>query len=261
VDPLKYNPGYDTVERNAGTTDRPFSFLDSTLGVLCVDDEPVILELLNEFLSPIKLYRIYTASNAREAMQQLAGNKVHACIMDLGVRDVDNDEYALLRKFSGKTCFIVLTGSQFPSKGFDCYRLGAKAVIEKTHAFDDLTMVKMVDKFALMNVINPSYTEHDDETSVISTEVLFKSSPDSVNKWAQEMGITDRQLRKIWKAESGSNAKHVLFIYHLYKEAFAYYEYNLDHPDSPRSIPDNLEEYKKLVEYFYCNKSTLIGLL
>ncbi len=196
-----------------------FSFLEKSINILVVDDDAVILDFLSEMLSLVRFYNILTANSAEQAASIIRSpRRVHVCIMDLGLNDINNDEYFLLKTFGPYISFLVNTGSVDPTQGFKSSQFGAKHLIQKGSfaSVESLELVKTINRYALQNLINPSYNEAVFDTINHATEVLFKKSPLSVTHWAEETRITDRELRHLWKNKIGIMARHALTIYHLF---------------------------------------------
>ena len=189
---------------------RRYDFLDKTLNALVVDDEWISQALVSELLSHVNIFEISTASRCAEAVTVLRSRRIHLCILDLGINDIDNDEFYLLRTYA-KTCsIIVLTASTSPQKGGLCMELGARAILEKRAPFDNRTFIINSNRYALLNIINPYYRERAGDTLGLTTKVLFEKDPRSVTEWADCLRITDRQLRNLWN--SGTGAKSILFL-------------------------------------------------
>ncbi|MBN1575676.1 MAG: response regulator [Chitinispirillaceae bacterium] len=209
----------------AQSATRPFYFIDRMLNILIVEDDPLSRDLLTEVLRPAACYAVHVAAANSKALELLrSGMRFHACIIDLGINDVENDEYYLLRHYGRHTSIIVLTGSPSPQKGASCIQLGARSVFEKGTAFNSRLFFQTLNRMVLINVVNYRFNEWSGDTLNLATDTLFTTSPDSVTQWAEKMRITDRQLRNLWHTGSGFGAKHVLFLFHCLKNAFAYYE-------------------------------------
>ncbi|MBD3320463.1 MAG: response regulator, partial [Chitinivibrionales bacterium] len=104
----------------------PFYFLDNTVNILLVDDDPKIVELLRKTLGMLTVFNIRVADTTRKAASLLESpDRFHSCIFDLGLSDVDNDEFYLLKNFYRHTSFIVLTGATSATKGFLAGQYGA----------------------------------------------------------------------------------------------------------------------------------------
>jgi signal transduction histidine kinase/CheY-like chemotaxis protein len=101
-----------------------------TRRVLVVDDSPDQLELLAELLRP-RGYEVVEARDAHEALRLIAGQKPHACVIDIGLPDMDG--YELARKLreipeTRDSRLIAVTGygtkadtHLFEEAGFDHY--------------------------------------------------------------------------------------------------------------------------------------------
>jgi CheY-like chemotaxis protein len=233
---------------------QPYYYLDGLLNLLVVDDDPGIRSLVANLLSPVRLYSVKTVSSASEALNILKQpSRVHLCLFDLGLCDIENDEYFLLRKFAARTSFVVFTGSTSPAKGWTARDLGARDIIEKSPELDLEYFLKKINRHALMTVINPAVRLTNDSLSA-STAVLFNKSPGNVSRWASEMGITDRELRHLWSTHLGANAKIILSIYQIFTSAFAWYEKNANGAAARMQRPSS---DSRLEEYYHMHRSTI----
>ena len=244
---------------------RYFSYLDKSLNVLIVDDDWAILDILKETLSPVNLYNIIITNTAKEASEIISSrNRIHVCIMDLGLMDVDHDEYYLLKNFAPFVSFLVHTGSVNPAQGFKSKQYGAKHLITKGSmtAIEGIELVQEINRQALYNLINPSYSETVFDTLNYATEILFKNSPDSVTLWASEAKITDRELRNLWKNKIGIMARHALTIFQLYSLAFACVEqcFVKKCPEKKCTIVNNAK-CEALVNYFHTHEKAILPIL
>jgi len=203
----------------------PFHFIDRTLNVLIVDDDAASRDLIAIMLEPVSCYKVHTADSNGKALSALqSGVRFHVCIVDLGLPDVENDEFYLIRNYACHSSIIVLTGSPSPRKGALCIQLGARAVFDKGIAFVSLLFFRTLNRLALINLVNCRYTEWSVDTLNLATRLLFDKSPASVTQWAEYLSISDRQLRNLWHTGSGFGAKQVLFLHNCFSGAFAYYE-------------------------------------
>ncbi|MBD3344377.1 MAG: response regulator [Chitinivibrionales bacterium] len=245
----------------------PYYFLDKTVNVLLVDDDPGVIEVLRETFDMLRIFNINTASSTRQASALLnSPDRFHVCIFDLGLGDINNDEFYLIKNFYKHTSFIVLTGTASSKKGFLVGKYGAMDLLEKSGKIDLEELVKTVNHNALLNIINPLHSNDRRKSLSTSTEVLFEKSPNYVTEWAIEMGVTDREIRHIWKKNLGANAKIILFIFHLFRKAFGYNELFLlnngdDGGDGESLLVKNPLEYKKQEEYFHLHRSTILDYL
>lgn len=202
----------------------PFSFIDNMLNLLIVDDTPPERNILTHVLARATCYSLHFAGSNGKALEYLrSGKRFHACIVDLGMTDVENDEFYLLKQYGNHSSIIVLTGSNSPQKGARCITLGARAVFDKGTPFNVHNLFVTLNRVVLINIVNHRYNEWSSDSVNQATRLLFENAPESVTEWAEAMRITDRQLRNIWHTGSGFGAKHILFLYHCFNSAFDYY--------------------------------------
>jgi len=244
------------------TVDRPpFYFLEKSVNILAVDDDAGVRTLITDTLKPAGVFAVQTASCGAEAERILSSSqRIHVCVLDLGLKDTAADEFHLLRRFSQRVAFVIFTGSTSPAKGFTARELGAKDIIEKSPSFDRTEFLKKISRHALLNIINPRFRTAAD-TLTLSTEVLFDTSPLHVSQWAIQMGITDRELRHIWRKNLGANAKIILSIYQMYSAAFAYFEKVCAAGSSKLVRIANPSAYKRLEEYFHMHRHTITDFI
>lgn len=230
-----------------------FSFLDKTLNVLVIDDDPIILDLLRETLSLNSLYTVITTDTAAKAKAIICSDqRIHVCIMDLGLDDIDRDEYFLLKTFGPYISFLVHTGSSDPAQGFKSKQYGAKHLITKRiSSLNDIALIKSINYYALLNIVNYAYNENVFDTLKHATDMLFKNTPSTVSQWAIDAGITDRELRYVWKEKIGLMARYALTLYHAFSLAFKCSEHCISNtcPGSPCSIVTSAK-YEMLEKYF-----------
>jgi len=242
---------------------QPFYYLDNLVNVLLVDDDIKIISLLGEILKPFCPYNIHSAITAQQAEKILSSpTRFHICVMDLGITDIKNDEFFLLKQFGKRVSFIILTGRPSPSKGFDAHALGAKSIIEKSGAFDTRTFLKTLSRLALLNIINPKYIPEKIDSLSLSTDILFEKSPKFISQWAMHMGMTDRTLRHIWTKNLGANAKIIISIFQMFEMAFKHFEVistTGENGDAQKIVQS--DHYHRLEEFFHMHKSTITDFI
>jgi len=239
---------------------RPYDFVDNTVNIMIIEDDPVQTDLITEILGSVQLFSLHMVSNNREAVSLFrSGKRFHVCILDLGICDIENDEFIILRNYSNHCSVIVRTGSDSPQKGATCIQLGAKTVIEKGAMFDSYNFYQIVSRNALLNIVNYRYCESLGDTLSLATKTLFEKNPDTVTEWADYMRITDRQLRNLWRTGSGFGAKQILFLYHLFKNALNYYKINMFGDENEREELKNISD-KSSRSYFENNREILTFL-
>ena len=242
-----------------------FSFLDKTMNILIADDEPIILDMLSDVFGGKGLYNVFAAKDAKKALAIITSEvRIHVCILDLGLSDVHNDEFYLLKTFAPFISFLVHTGTSEPLKGFRCKELGAKLLIDKGNTMNLYAgqFIALVNNYGLQNIINPSYSEKAGGTLNYATEVLFSASPASVTEWAMKTNITDRELRHLWKIKVGITARHALALYSLFSMAFKCIGKGISGKCTERvcSIADN-DKFEMLRNYYLTHRSAMKKIL
>ncbi len=199
-----------------------FSLLRNTVRVLIVDDEPAVLRTSRDNFVFFPIYRVSTADSTSEALSILeeGGARVHVCIMDRGMCDVQGNEFHLLDTYRNKMPFVVITGRENTEKGFECGTHGAKRVISKgTPDFHD-KMLRTANDLALMSIVFPGSHQQPSPFLCRCMEALLEKRPLYVNELARSLNMTDKTLRNGWTKYLGIDPKYSLCIFHLYAMAF-----------------------------------------
>lgn len=240
----------------------PYYYLDGLIKILLLDDDPGVAHMLSELFRPFRLFRLEHVTSSFQGVQKMrTPDRVHLAVLDLGLKDMKNDEFYLLKKFSRRIAFIILTGNDSALKGFNAHKYGAKFLFEKGALFDRDAFIDAVITTAFYNIINPAYGKMDDTLSR-STDILFEKSPKFVGQWAQAMGLTDRALRNMWSKNLGANTKIILSIYHILDSAFRYYrQFFQGRIGSDHVALVNSEGYIYLEEFFHTHKSSIVDYL
>ncbi|MDG5813551.1 response regulator [Chitinispirillales bacterium ANBcel5] len=237
-----------------------FHLLKETVQVLIVEDNSSSFELVENVLGTTSIYRIEWAKTASAAARRLgAKQKFHICLLDLGMSDVDGDEFFLIRRYSAEFPILVFTASDSPGKGADSVLLGAKAVIEKKTPFDTFQFLKTINYWSLISLINNEYGVKRGTTLEFATKVLLEKKPCSVTQWADQMRITDRQLRNLWATAPGFGAKSVLNLFHLYSNIFQAVEEQFIGNDL--TLGENKALLQKAFEFFAAHPDQLSSML
>lgn len=236
----------------------PYYYLDGLVNVLLIDDDPGIIEMMKDIFEPFRIFNLKTATSSSQAEKILnTPERVHIAILDLGLKDIKNDEFYLLKHFANRVSFVMFTGATSTAKGFEAHENGAKAIIEKRPDFDVNEFIDTMNRLALLTIINPRYEKNDDSLNK-STDILFDKSPRFVSQWAQALGLTDRALRHMWTKNLGANTKIILSIYQIFTAAFKYYrqffEGGINKDDKHLKSTDS---YKHLEEFFHTHKSSI----
>lgn len=242
----------------------PFTPLRRTVKVLVVDDMPELLCTMDAMLDIFQIYSVHTADSTRRALEIIANSKerFHACLFDLGMSDVERNEFHLLDKFGTTIPFIVTTGMDDIEKAFECERRGAKAIIKKATVGFNKKLLSSLDRFALLNMLCPRHVNSEDVFLARCVEALTKSNPEKVCDWAREANADGGRLRKEWKRQFGMTPKHALCVFHVFSGMFTLIENacvntdSLPKFDTKESGETLLEStsYKKCFEYYMLNR-------
>lgn len=109
--------------------------------VLAVDDDPIILEMLTEFLTS-QGYEVLTAQNAGDAFMLLEVSPPDVVLLDIGMPGVDGmTALRRLRVVRPDLPIIMLTGSIDVDLGRDTLKRGAFDYVAKPVDFDRLSHV------------------------------------------------------------------------------------------------------------------------
>lgn len=239
-----------------------FQFISGTLNILIIDPEYRFGTLpYAELLSRLSCCKLFYAASNREALAYLkSGTRFHTCITELGIKDIEHDEFYLIRHYGSHSSILVVTDSKSPAKGALSARLGARWVFDKGSTFDLKRFYTVLSRVLLINVVNCRYDESAGDTLSAATKVLLDKQPVSVTEWADKMRITDRQLRNLWHTGSGFGAKQILFLHECFRSALKYYSI-MFFSDEPRSMVKRQFFKKQFITYFRNHQDTLLFIL
>jgi CheY-like chemotaxis protein len=203
---------------------KEYSFFERCIEILVVDDDPCILDLHEECLARHKMYNISKASCAKEANEIfLSERRIHVCLLDLGIADMDRDEYYLLKKFSTKTSFIVVTGRDSLEEGFKARNLGAYAAIKKPIKFEEPSFIHNINDAFLQTTFKKIAGENDKSVVVDAVNILMTDKPADMKIWTEMLNVDEGYLRKIWKRYFDCQPRHMLILFNAFLKAFEYY--------------------------------------
>lgn len=109
--------------------------------ILVVDDDPLILDLLVQFLS-LRGYRVRAAKNGQEALALVRQEAPHMILLDIvmpGMNGVEVLRELRAQEFAGSV--VALTGAQSEELLQEAWNLGLQEVISKPVDLDRLLMV------------------------------------------------------------------------------------------------------------------------
>lgn len=228
-----------------------FSALSQSVSILAVDDDSFLCVFYREALSQHPLYSVKTASSAQTALKMLQSEKpFHLCILDLGMDDVQDDEFYLLRHFSRKVPFVIISGTPDTERTFEACRIGAREMIAKPFELSSIHFWEKLSKTFLSYTILPDLSEVKPHHKAIY-KVLVDKQPRTISQWAMMAGVTDTWLRKVWYEYCDCQPKRVLFLYRLYNLAFDYHNHRqLCEMDEKMLKPRTLKTYSRRMETY-----------
>jgi CheY-like chemotaxis protein len=252
-----------------GMQETLFAVLKNTVNVLIVDDIPGIVCMIHESLKPYKIYSVHTASTTSEALDLLRKSKIrfHVCLFDLGLDDVDHNEFYLLDKYGAQMPFVIMSAQENTEKSFEAKKHGARAYIRKGNDDFMQKILKYCNQQALRSIVCPINSESPASPVFKYVEALINKKPNFVADWASEADITDRQLRCEWEEQVGFSPKHSLCMFHLFSKIFEKIEMSYESEMDPDQFflkhgPQSLEESascKRFLEYYLLNQNELMN--
>ena len=116
---------------------------DTTLRVLVVDDEPLILHLLSRFLK--KKAVVKTVASAEEAIDEIVAQFYDLCFLDISLPGMTGlDALKIIKELSPTTKVTIMTGNLLDESMIRQIDEAAYAFIEKP--FELLHIQEVVDK-------------------------------------------------------------------------------------------------------------------
>jgi CheY-like chemotaxis protein len=238
--------------------------LGKSVSILFIDDEEKQLRYYRDMVSGHALYSVKTAGNAAEAQKILnggCGDKPHLCVMDLGIDDIGNDEFFLLKRYASRVPFVIVSGSMDMERAFEASRLDAAAMIAKPIQVLSEKFWSTLSTVFLNYSIFPILNSGSNPVLKFCRDVLYNEEPETVSEWATLASISDTYIRKLWAECFTYPPKYILFLYRMYKYSFRFHdaEYvaDLNGTESPDLPTDLVEQFKQMIKYYLQNKSEL----
>lgn len=239
-----------------------YSCIQKSVSILFIDDDQNQLEFYDDIFGSYPLYSVLKSSSAECARKIIDSNKpVHLCILDLGISDINNDEFYLLRKYSKKIPFIIMSGSADIERAFEASKLGAAGMIAKPPDIFSPKLWNTISEIFLNKTILPDLSESVNPLLKECCSIIKNRLPESVSDWANLLCITDAYLRKLWSDCFSFSPKHVLFLYSLYKKAFDYYNAvlltHIGEKSTTQIVNPDVIEHRRTMNYYLQNKEML----
>jgi response regulator of citrate/malate metabolism len=237
-----------------------FSFLERSIGVLIVDDEPAVAALHFEYLNSYKLYHVACAPSIKEAESMLlSSQRFHVCLLDLGLTDFDCDEYYLIKKYSPEVSFIVVSARNSLEKGFTAGACGALAVINKPVEFFKVDFIDRINDAFFRSLLVPEKLNRSKQIIRDAIETYISIKPVNVRQWAEKVGVEERYFRKVWAECFDYPPRYVTWLHRIYSRAFSFYktlyceEFRIKKEKNGLSVRDikDIEYINRRFRFFY----------
>lgn len=234
---------------------RNYSFINNTITILSVDDNPFEMANFFDLLSQLSFFNIINVTTAREAEEILSNQRVHVCLTELSIKDINNDPCYLPKTFSQSTHFLAISGQNSCAMGCEAVKSGILDVIDKPVNAGDLCF--SIFYYAIKNILAPTTVNSIPSSLDRSFDILIDKSPVSVGAWAREQNIASCSLRELWQ-KRGISPKEALFIWNLYKSAFLFHVSEIS-GNSIRNKPKT--ESMKYFERFFIKRSNWLEII
>jgi CheY-like chemotaxis protein len=222
-----------------------------------LDDDEAIRSLSHALFEYFQCIRFETIGSAKEADALLAKEYFHLFFCDLGIIDMQGDQYFLLKKYRRKLPIIILSGRASMEESAFSMSKGALWVFDKPILFDRAFFQTILDRFLLRSLFLHGADQCWHTRYAEAIEALFTSKPVSVEEWARGMNINERYLRKICEC-CPLPLLHMIHVFHLLDlsqecgKSFVLSRKSCD-PSSCRASSN----CRKLIEFYYLNKSSI----
>ena len=243
-----------------------YSPLIKSVSLLAVDDEPHQREMYRSVICEHSLMRITTVASAGQAKRILddSSDEIHICLLDLGIDDIDNDEFYLLKEYGSHIPFIIASGARDMERAYLANSLGAAALLAKPVDLLSKKFWTTIQSVFCNKVILPSLIEVVNPMINKCCNILIEQRPATITDWAHCADITNSYLRRTWIECFEIAPKYFHFLYLLYQDVFDYYNkkflsaYNelISEPREPKYI----ENYRK-IKYYLDNKEIFKSVL
>lgn len=191
--------------------------------ILVVDDYVEVREYATAMLAEFPLYDVNAVSTAAGAACRIADKAapVHVCLLDLGLADIQGDQFYLLRRYALRTAFIIVTGSGNAEDGYRARELGAVGLLLKPVSFISLPLHSLIAQAFLKAALGLLDTANLKPTLLAVSEVLLNRTPSTVQRWSEQCGVTHEYLRRLCLGQFGVPPGQALGFVHSYQRAFS----------------------------------------
>lgn len=200
-----------------------FAFLDETVHVAVLDDDPIVLDTICGYFGLCPLCVVHPYYSASQVVDAFCGGApAHALFMDMGICDIDADEHYLIRTFADRLPIICISGRRDSKAGFEAAALGALGFLDKGKDVSFVVLLTWLRDAILWSLARRTCVGERRPTTERAIQTLVERRPATVAEWAGAMGITESHLREVWTSCCFALPKHLVFLVRLYTLAFDY---------------------------------------
>lgn len=200
--------------------------LNKSIKLLIIDDCKEILEIYQEYFSIYPVYDVFCASTAAEALSLLVSDiRFHICITELGISDLYNDEFYLLKSYARKVSCIVVTKNASPEKKAIAFFYGVKKYFLKPVMFTNSHFMSVVNTLFLNHILG---SLPDVEETFFHTQA-WSSSQAQIPNTDVSCDRTHGFLEKYAIDISQIKTQFQMLLLEQYSQLFAHYERTLAH--------------------------------
>jgi CheY-like chemotaxis protein len=205
--------------------DAPFLFFERLIRILVVDATPDSAAVL-QGLQWYKPYFVTHVSNAKNALELLSSEKrFHVCLCDLGLFDINDNEFHLLKKISSELPIIVMTDENSYEQGFKIGNLGAYAAVKRPIDFKQQRIIDLINEGFIQSIFRKRNCKNYKPIILDAINAFIEYKPMRVKEWVEKLGIEERYLRRVWMDCFGYQPRFIILLYKLLMDAFKYFNY------------------------------------
>jgi CheY-like chemotaxis protein len=203
--------------------DSPFHFFERLIRILVVDataESPAILQGLQSY----RPYFVTHVSNAKNALELLSSEKrFHVCLCDLGLFDLTDDKFNLLKTVSSELPIIVMTDENSYEQGFKIGNLGAFAAVKRPIDFKQQGIIDLINEGFIQSIFRKRECKNYKPIILDAIKAFIEFKPMRVKEWVEKLGIEERYLRRVWMDSFGYQPRFIILLYKLLLDAFKHF--------------------------------------
>lgn len=234
-----------------------------TVNVLVIDDDPQIGEILVNDLFVSPLLNLIYAKSYNDALHEISSFNGcwHCWIVDINLKE-QNDGSSLLDRFPNFDYAIIFSGASTLETASNALKKGAIAAFSKDPAFlfySDAFYNEVCKVSALSFILKGEHNEH---SHVF--QPLFSNTITSVEEWANQIHLSQRQLQRICDLYVPFAPRMLLPLYHsiYYLIRDPFFTENFETPTAEDiRIKNNNEFYFSCIDSVHNKLDTTYKLL